>query len=61
LPWQTAEERFIDPCHGSHYTYTGEYVSGPSWRSLDQFAVMTNERGDVIVDIGKPGARKRVW
>lgn len=61
LPWQTGEERFIDPCHGSHYTYTGEYVRGPSWRGLGQFAVTINEHGDVIVDVGKLGAGKRVW
>lgn len=61
VPWQTGEERFIDPCHGSHYTYTGDYVRGPSWRSLDQFAVTINEHGEVIVDVGKFGAGKRVW
>ena len=61
LPWQTAEERFIDPCHSSHYTYTGEYVRGPSWRGLDQFAVTINEHGEVIVDMGKLGVGRRVW
>lgn len=61
LPWQIGEERFIDPCHGSHYTYTGDYMRGPSWRSLDQFAVTIDERGDVIVDVGKLGGGKRVW
>jgi len=61
VPWQKAEERFIDPCHGSHYNHNGEYMRGPSWRGLDRFAVTTNERRKVIVDVGTLVNGKRVW
>jgi hypothetical protein len=61
VPWQNVEERFIDPCHGSHYSYTGQYIQGPSWRGLDRFVVTMNERGEVIVDVGRLVSGKRVW
>ncbi len=61
VPWQNVEERFIDPCHGLHYSYTGDYLRGPSWRGLNRFAVTINERGEVIVDVGGLFNRTRVW
>jgi hypothetical protein len=61
VPWQESEEHFVDPCHGSAYSYTGEYVRGPSWRGLDRFAVQINARGEVIVNVGTLLSGKRVW
>jgi hypothetical protein len=61
VPWQEAEEHFIDPCHGSAYTYTGEYVRGPSLRNLDRFDVSINEQGEVMVDVNKLLRGKSVW
>lgn len=51
IPWQAAEQLFIDPCHGSAYTRTGEYVRGPSPRSLDQFGVMITTNGTINVNV----------
>jgi len=54
--WVEAKELFIDPCHGSAYTRTGAYKSGPAPRALDRFGVTTND-AVVIVDISlfQPG------
>jgi cytochrome b6-f complex iron-sulfur subunit len=42
---------FKCPCHGSHYNSDGEYLDGPTPRSLDRFAFHF-EGEDVLVDTG---------
>lgn len=37
--WQSQENRFICPCHGSQFSKEGEFLQGPAPRSLDQFVV----------------------
>ena len=59
--WVVAEQAFIDPCSGSHYTETGDYRSGPAPRSLDRFDVEITAMGTVVVHIdgyhqGQPSA-----
>ena len=45
------KQRFIDPCHGSTYESTGEYVRGPAPRDLDQFGVVVGEDGSIEIDL----------
>ena len=35
--WTAAAQRFICPCHGGVYGFTGEVVGGPPVRPLDRF------------------------
>ena len=51
MRWVPEVERIEDPCSGSKYTRTGEYLSGPSPRGLDQYPVTIGENGDVAVDL----------
>ncbi len=54
VQWRPAEERFIDPCYGSHYDWHGAYQSGPSGRGLDRFeATVRTKDGEnyVMVDL----------
>lgn len=48
--WQDQEFKFICPCHGSQFTYEGEYIQGPAPRSLDVFVVevVDPSTGEVI-------------
>ncbi|KAI0527298.1 hypothetical protein KFK09_002897 [Dendrobium nobile] len=34
VPWNSAENKFICPCHGSQYNYQGKVVRGPAPLSL---------------------------
>ncbi len=52
IPFQSAENRFICPCHGSTFQRSSNYVLGPAPRNLDQFPV-TIEDGVIVVDTGK--------
>ncbi|MFZ1769518.1 MAG: hypothetical protein WAU00_09990 [Caldilinea sp.] len=36
LRWDSTEMRLSDPCSGSHFDLTGQYLSGPSPRHLDR-------------------------
>ena len=49
VAWQLATREFIDPCHGSTYEQTGEYVRGPARRGLDRFPVEVNRSGEIVV------------
>ncbi len=37
--WNDQEIKFICPCHGSQFENDGDYISGPTPRSLDYFAI----------------------
>jgi cytochrome b6-f complex iron-sulfur subunit len=37
--WNTQENKFICPCHGSQFQANGTYIQGPAPRSLDRFVV----------------------
>jgi cytochrome b6-f complex iron-sulfur subunit len=37
--WNSQENKFICPCHGSQFELTGEFIQGPAPRSLDRFAI----------------------
>jgi hypothetical protein len=49
LVWEPATRVFIDPCHGSTYTLTGEYVRGPSMRGLDRFPVQVSHNDQIVI------------
>lgn len=47
--WNTQENKFICPCHGSQFQLDGEYIQGPAPRSLDRFALqVVDEQGNVL-------------
>jgi len=52
LAWNETAQRIEDRCSASAYTRTGGYLSGPSPRGLDRYAVSLDEGGDIIVDVG---------
>ena len=37
--WNSQEDKFICPCHGSQFTEEGEFIQGPAPRSLDRFYI----------------------
>jgi cytochrome b6-f complex iron-sulfur subunit len=52
VPWVSGSQEFRCPCHGSIYTYDGQYVGGPAPRSLDWMTVTVQGDGSVVVDTG---------
>jgi Rieske Fe-S protein len=44
-----ASQRFICPCHGGVYDFTGRVAGGPPVRPLDRFYTRLNEKGEVEV------------
>lgn len=55
--WNDQKFKFICPCHGSVYDHNGDYISGPTPRSLDRFAItIVDEQGQVLArsDDGLP-------
>jgi cytochrome b6-f complex iron-sulfur subunit len=55
--WSDQEFKFICPCHGSQFEHDGDYILGPSPRSLDRFAItIVDEKGQVLAqsDDGSP-------
>lgn len=53
LRWDSIAERIEDPCSGSKYSQTGEYLEGPSPRGLDRYAVTVTDSGEVQVDVNR--------
>ena len=51
MQWNPETGRIEDLCNVSKYTRTGEYILGPSPRSLDRFLVTVAKNGDVMVDL----------
>lgn len=49
VPWCPPAKWFECPCHGSKYSFNGEYRDGPAPRSLDQFRVEIVD-GKIVVD-----------
>ena len=49
LPYCEGSGRFECPCHGSQFNLGGEWISGPSPRGIDRFALSVDE-GRVVVD-----------
>jgi hypothetical protein len=49
--WEESNRRFMDPCGGSKYTRTGEYIDGPAPRGLDRFGVSVTNDGEVLVNV----------
>lgn len=46
--WDIALNHFKCPCHNSEYSREGDYIAGPTSRSLDQFTVEVVEQGKVV-------------
>lgn len=58
LPWNEEEKQFICPCHSSKFDITGDVISTPAPRALDQFKVeLVN--GKVHVNLGLRTQRQR--
>jgi len=49
LPYCAGSGRFECPCHGSQFDLAGEWISGPSPRGIDRFAVSVDE-GRLVID-----------
>ena len=53
--WNTANDRFECPCHGSKYRLDGRRVESPAPRSLDRFELSAlDESGNILAtaDVG---------
>ena len=51
--WEPAVKRIEDPCSGSKYARTGDYIEGPSPRGLDRYSVVVTESGEIKVDVSR--------
>lgn len=51
VPWCGPSQGFECPCHGSKYSYVGEYFAGPAPRNLDRFVVEERD-GRFIIRTG---------
>lgn len=49
VPFNVGPQRFQCPCHGSNYTFWGEYILGPAPRGLDRFPLRI-DNGRVLVN-----------
>jgi len=52
VPWCGPSQGFECPCHGSKYSFTGEYFAGPAPRNLDRF-VVENQKNRLIIRTGQ--------
>ena len=48
VPWNSAENKFMCPCHGSQYNEAGKVVHGPAPLSLALVHADTSEDGKVL-------------
>lgn len=50
--WNSQENKFICPCHGSQFQANGSYIQGPAPRSLDRFVVqaVNPDTGEVVAE-----------
>jgi cytochrome b6-f complex iron-sulfur subunit len=53
VPWNSGEDRFHCPCHGSVFLRNGVRESGPAPTPLNLFPVVVLPNGDVEVDTGE--------
>jgi cytochrome b6-f complex iron-sulfur subunit len=51
VPWESANNQFLCPCHASAFDATGDVLNPPAPRALDLFPVIIEE-GVVKVDTG---------
>lgn len=58
VPFETGENLFVCPCHGSVYEATGQNIAGPAPRPMDYMSVEV-QGGDVYVDTGSIHERAR--
>jgi len=58
VPWNSSENDFHCPCHGSVYNRNGEHIAGPAPRALDYMEI-TVEGGKVVVNSGKITSRQK--
>ncbi len=59
VPWCSSSQGFECPCHGSAYSFVGEYSRGPAPRNLDRFVVNVNDRGRFVISTGSLVATAR--
>jgi hypothetical protein len=51
LDWAAAARRFEDRCSYSAYSSGGGYLRGPAARTMDRFAVVMLDSGELVVDL----------
>lgn len=66
VPWKPNAHTHLDPpgcfccnCHGSEFSFTGDFLGGPAPRPLDLFPVTIDDNGNVTVDTGTVIERDR--
>jgi cytochrome b6-f complex iron-sulfur subunit len=57
--WVPVNTRFEDPCSGSKFSLTGDYIEGWAARNLDRYPVVVRQ-GQILVDVYRPVAGKPV-
>ena len=50
VPWNSAEQKFMCPCHGSQYNNEGKVIRGPAPRSLQLGKVETENNKVVLTE-----------
>jgi hypothetical protein len=51
ITWNEAAQRFEEPCYGSRYTRTGDWIEGPSPRGMDRFGVAVDAAVGITLDM----------
>lgn len=57
VPWNTEQDTFICPCHGSSFDKKGLVLTAPAIRPLDYYPLRV-ENGRIRVDISSPVKRQ---
>lgn len=52
VPYCQSSGRFECPCHGSKFTRSGQYVTGPAPRGMDRYPTKVGEDGLLYIDTG---------
>ncbi len=57
VSWEMAQNKFICPCHSSHFDQQGDVENPPAARALDLFAIEIINQ-EIWVDTAKPLSRQ---
>jgi len=49
--WQTQQQHFFCPCHGSRFSEQGELQQGPARRSLARFQIFLNQQQQIVINL----------
>jgi cytochrome b6-f complex iron-sulfur subunit len=48
--WQSNENKFKCPCHGSGFYATGIHFEGPAPRPLERYKIVLSDDGEILID-----------